>query len=96
VLTGTDTTSSNVRVAMDGSDATTVTWETNAGGNAGSGDLKSVTRNSPSGDWGTAQTAVSSIADSDDSGPLTGPNGDVTYVWAGWSASATTPAVTGR
>ncbi|MGW3466031.1 hypothetical protein ACWDE9_43725, partial [Streptomyces olivaceoviridis] len=33
------------------------------------------------------------IQDNDDSGPLTAPNGDVTYVWACWTGSAGMPIV---
>lgn len=93
VLTGTDDTSGDVQLTMDDDDATTVLWRTGIDGNDGSGDLKSATRTSPSGSWGSAQTAVASIRFSDGSGPLAAPNGDVTYVWAGWSSTAGTPVV---
>jgi hypothetical protein len=86
-LPGTDATSSNVQVAMDAKNATTVLWRNSAD------DLKSATRTVPSGGWGAAQTAVSAINYSDGSEPLAAPNGDVTYVWSGWSSTAGTPVV---
>ncbi|MEU0633873.1 hypothetical protein [Streptomyces sp. NPDC005989] len=87
VLPGTDTTSSNVQATMDAKNATTVLWRN------GASDLKSATRTTPSGSWGAAQTAVSAIDYSDGSEPLAAPNGDVTYVWTGWSRTAGTPVV---
>ncbi|MFE9313066.1 hypothetical protein ACFYM5_36535 [Streptomyces sp. NPDC006706] len=87
VLPGTDATSSNVQVAMDAKSATTVLWRN------GADDLKSATRTAPSGSWGAAQTAVSAIDYSAGSEPLAAPNGDVTYVWTGWSRTAGTPVV---
>ncbi|MEV7236597.1 hypothetical protein AB0N06_22240 [Streptomyces sp. NPDC051020] len=86
-LPGTDATSSNVQVAMDAKNATTVLWRSSAD------DLKSATRTIPSGGWGAAQTAVYAINYSDGSEPLAAPNGDVTYVWTGWSSTAGTPVV---
>ncbi|NEC86526.1 hypothetical protein [Streptomyces sp. SID12501] len=96
VVPGSDGTSGNVRVAMDAHDATTVLWVTadDGDGNAGTGDLKSATRTSPSGVWGSAQTVASSFAYSTDSAPLTAPDGDVTYVWANTIGSSSVEAVT--
>lgn len=91
VLPGTTGTSGDVQVSMSANDATTVLWHDEATGNAS--DLKSVTRTSPTGNWGSAQTAVAAINDGHNSGPLAAPNGDITYVWAGWSSSAGTPVV---
>ncbi|MFH9863023.1 hypothetical protein [Streptomyces sp. NPDC017202] len=93
VLPGTDETSGNVQVTMDAHDATTVLWHTASSENMGTGDLKSATRTSPTGPWGATQTAIPSINFSDSSGPLAAPNGDVTYVWAGWSSADGTPVV---
>ncbi|WP_052808630.1 hypothetical protein [Streptomyces cyaneogriseus] len=93
VVPGTDATSGEVRVAMDARNATTVLWQTGTDGNAGTGALKSATRTSPSGAWGAAQTVAASFDHSDGSDPLTAPNGDVTYVWTGWSSAAGTPVV---
>jgi hypothetical protein len=92
VLPGTTGTSSDVQVSMDAHDAATVLWhDADATGNAS--DLRSVTRTSPTGNWGSAQTAVAAVDDGHNSGPLAAPNGDITYVWAGWSSSAGTPVV---
>ncbi|MFF7974329.1 hypothetical protein [Streptomyces sp. NPDC007905] len=91
VLPGTDAQSSDVGVSMDARGATTVLWQS-ASAN-GVENLKSVTRTSPAGSWGPAKTAVPSLQDNDDSGPLTAPNGDITYVWAGWNAGAGMPIV---
>ncbi|KPI02180.1 hypothetical protein OK074_5364 [Actinobacteria bacterium OK074] len=88
VLPGTTATSGNVQLTMDAADATTVLWYSNTDGNTGSGDLRSATRSTPSGSWGAAQTAVTSFGFSDRSEPLAAPDGDLTYVWAGWSSSA--------
>ncbi|MDQ0935252.1 hypothetical protein [Streptomyces turgidiscabies] len=88
VLPGTDDTSGHVQVTMDAKDATTVLWRTNIDGNDGSGDLKSATRTAPSGAWGAAQTVTAAFRSSDTSEPLAAPDGDVTYVWAGWSSTA--------
>ncbi|MFF7195055.1 hypothetical protein ACFZAM_15245 [Streptomyces sp. NPDC008079] len=87
VLPGTDATSSDVQVAMDAKNASTVLWRN------GANDLKSATRTAPSGSWSAAQTAVSAINYSDGSEPLAAPNGDVTYVWTGWSPTAGVPIV---
>lgn len=93
VLPGTAGTAGTVRVTMDAKDATTVLWRAGTGDAAGTANLKSVTRTSPTGGWGAPQTAVAAIEASDDSGPLTAPNGDITYVWAGWSTTAGAPVV---
>lgn len=93
VVPGTDATSGKVRVAMDARNATTVLWQTGTDGDAGPGALKSATRTSPAGAWGTARTVAASFDQSDGSDPLTAPNGDVTYVWTGWSSAAGTPVV---
>ncbi|MFE2521635.1 hypothetical protein [Streptomyces mirabilis] len=70
--------------------ATTVLWQSATNGVE---KLKSLSRPSPNGSWGAVQTAVPVVQDNDDSGPLTAPNGDVTYVWAGWTGSAGMPIV---
>ncbi|MFE1885608.1 hypothetical protein [Streptomyces diastatochromogenes] len=92
VLPGTTSASSGVQVSMDTHDRTTVLWH-DGSSTANRTDLKSATRTSPTGDWGSAQTVAGAIDDRDSSGPLAAPNGDVTYVWAGWSTSAGTPVV---
>ncbi|MGM9382959.1 hypothetical protein [Streptomyces antibioticus] len=92
-LPGADASVGDVRVTMDARDTTTVLWLDVTDPNTGTGDLKSVTRKTPSAAWGTAQTAAAAVRPSDDSGPLTAPDGDVTYVWTGWSAAAGTPVV---
>ncbi|MFE2096085.1 hypothetical protein [Streptomyces sp. NPDC059468] len=92
VLPGTTAASGDAQVSMDAHGRTTVLWH-DAGAATNKTDLKSATRTSPTGDWGSAQTAVASIDDGDDSGPLAAPDGDVTYVWEGWSSSAGTPVV---
>ncbi|MFG2776892.1 hypothetical protein ACGFY7_03405 [Streptomyces prunicolor] len=87
VLPGVGYTDGVVQVASDAGGATTVLWR---GANAaGTGyDLSSVTRTSPSASWGEVQTAVASTFNySDGSDPLIAPNGDLTYVWAGWSSA---------
>ncbi|MFF3562333.1 hypothetical protein ACFYXS_20060 [Streptomyces sp. NPDC002574] len=86
VLPGSGSPSGDVQVTMDAKDSTTVMW-----GNGG--DLKSTTRTSPTGSWSAPQIAVADIEDGDNSGPLTAPNGDITYVWTHWSAGAGTPIV---
>ncbi|MFM9695969.1 hypothetical protein [Streptomyces europaeiscabiei] len=92
VLPGVGHTDGAVQVTSDAKGATTVLWR---GANAaGTGtDLNAVTRTSPSASWGDVQTAVTSFAYSDGSDPLTGPNGDLTYVWVGWSSAAGEPVV---
>ncbi|WP_189711315.1 hypothetical protein [Streptomyces phaeofaciens] len=92
-LPGADASAGDVRVTMDAHDVTTVLWLDVTDANTGTGDLKSVTRTSPSGAWGAAQTAAAAVRPSDDSGPLAAPDGDVTYVWTGWSTGAGTPVV---
>ncbi|MFF7845044.1 hypothetical protein ACFZC6_40825 [Streptomyces ossamyceticus] len=89
-LPGTAGSAGTVRVTMDAKGATTVLWRAAAGGATA---LKSATRTSVSGGWGAPQTAVAAIDPSDESEPLTAPNGDLTYVWAGWSSTAGTPVV---
>ncbi|MFJ2829962.1 hypothetical protein ACIPC1_20805 [Streptomyces sp. NPDC087263] len=87
VLPGVAYTDGVVQVTSDAKGATTVLWH---GANAsGSGyDLNSVTRTSPSASWGDVQTAVAStFYYADGSDPLTAPNGDLTYVWVGWSSA---------
>lgn len=92
VLPGTDAKSSDVGVSMVAKGATTVLWQS-ASAN-GVEKLMSVSGPSSTGNWGSVQTAVPSIQDNDDSGPLTAPNGDVTYAWAGgWTGSAGMPIV---
>ncbi|MCX4978796.1 hypothetical protein [Streptomyces sp. NBC_00620] len=93
VLPGVGYTDGVVQVTSDATGATTVLWH---GANAaGSGtDLNSVTRLSPSTSWGDVQTVVaSSFNYSDGSDPLTAPNGDLTYVWVGWSSADGEPVV---
>ncbi|MEU4037260.1 hypothetical protein [Streptomyces collinus] len=90
-MPGTDAKSSDVGVSMDAKGRTTVLWQ--SGGVNGVESLKSSTRASVSGSWGPAQTAVPVYQGSDDSGPLMAPDGDITYVWAGWNAGAGTPIV---
>ncbi|MFC9846584.1 hypothetical protein ACFWFF_31030 [Streptomyces sp. NPDC060223] len=87
VLPGVGYTDGVVQVASDAKGATTVLWHgANAAGNGF--DLSSVTRTSPSASWGEVQTVVASTFNySDGSDPLTGPNGDLTYVWVGWSSA---------
>ncbi|MGW2701800.1 hypothetical protein [Streptomyces sp. NPDC001340] len=92
VLPGTTATAGDAQVSMDAHDRTTVLWH-DANATTNKTDLKSATRTSPTGDWGSAQTAVSSIGNGDYSGPLAAPNGDVTYVWESLSISAGTPVV---
>ncbi|MES4886491.1 hypothetical protein [Streptomyces sp. NPDC096012] len=89
-LPGTDAKSSDVQVSMAANGATTVLWQSATNGIE---TLKSRSRPSPTGTWGAVQTAVPVLQDNDDSGPLTAPNGDVTYVWAGWTGSAGMPIV---
>ncbi|MFG2956228.1 hypothetical protein ACGF5O_21205 [Streptomyces sp. NPDC048291] len=89
-LPGTDGQSSDVQVSMAADGATTVLWQSATNGVE---TLKSRTRPSPTGSWGAVQTAVPVLQANDDSGPLTAPDGDVTYVWAGWSGSAGMPIV---
>lgn len=88
---GTDAKSTDVQVSMAAKGTTTVLWQSASAD--GIERLKSISRPSPSGSWGPVQTAVPVIQDNDDSGPLTAPNGDVTYVWAGWTGSAGMPVV---
>ncbi|MFK0151426.1 hypothetical protein ACIQVK_04985 [Streptomyces sp. NPDC090493] len=89
-LPGADGQSTDVQVSMAAGGATTVLWQ---GATNGVETLKSRTRPTPTGNWGAVQTAVPVLQANDDSGPLTAPNGDVTYVWAGWSGSAGVPIV---
>ncbi|MFD6025084.1 hypothetical protein [Streptomyces griseoluteus] len=89
-LPGTGATSTDVQVSMSAGGATTVLWQSATNGVE---TLKSLTKASPSASWGPPQTAVPIVQDNDDSGPLTAPNGDVTYVWAGWTGSAGMPIV---
>jgi hypothetical protein len=92
VLPGVGYTDGVVQVTSDAKGATTVLWR---GPNAAENgtDLKSVTRTSPSANWGAVQTAVASFNYSDGSDPLTAPNGDLTYVWVGWSSADGEPVV---
>ncbi|MFC4034440.1 hypothetical protein ACFO3J_23600 [Streptomyces polygonati] len=87
VLPGTDAHSGLEQVAVSGTDSTVVLWDSSTG------DLKSSLRPLPSGNWGTAQTVVSSYTTGDGSGPLIGPNGDITFVWVPWSDTYGTPVV---
>ncbi|MEU6653960.1 hypothetical protein ABZ904_32130 [Streptomyces sp. NPDC046900] len=89
-LPGADAKSTDVQVSMSAKGATTVLWQSATNGVE---TLKSLSRPSPTGSWGAVQTAVPILQDNDDSGPLTAPNGDVTYVWAGWAGSAGMPIV---
>ncbi|WP_329375380.1 hypothetical protein [Streptomyces sp. NBC_01483] len=89
-LPGADAKSTDVEVSMGAKGATTVLWQSATNGVE---KLKSLSRPSPTGSWGSVQTAVPIVQDNDDSGPLTAPNGDVTYVWAGWTGSAGMPIV---
>lgn len=89
-LPGTDARSTGVQVSMSAGGATTVLWQKATNGIEA---LKSITRASPKGSWGAVQTAVPIVQDTDDSGPLTAPNGDITYVWAGGNGSAGMPVV---
>ncbi|WP_328681031.1 hypothetical protein [Streptomyces sp. NBC_00343] len=89
-LPGADAKSSDVQVSMSAKGATTVLWQHATNGVE---TLKSLSRPSPTGSWGVVQTAAPIVQDNDDSGPLTAPNGDVTYVWAGWTGSAGMPIV---
>ncbi|MEH0517501.1 hypothetical protein QA860_40945 [Streptomyces stelliscabiei] len=92
VLPGVGLTDGVVQVTSDAKGATTVLWR---GANAaGTGtDLKSVTRTSPSANWGGVQTAVPGFSYDDGSDPLTAPDGDLTYVWVGWSSADGEPVV---
>lgn len=89
-LPGADARSTDVQVSMSAGGATTVLWQSATNGVE---TLKSRTRPSPTGTWGAVQTAVPIIQDNDDSGPLMAPDGDITYVWAGWTGSAGMPIV---
>ncbi|MGW3628918.1 hypothetical protein ACWD7F_01920 [Streptomyces sp. NPDC005122] len=89
-LPGADAKSTDVQVSMSAKGATTVLWQSATNGVE---TLKSINRPSPTGSWGAVQTAVPVVQDNDDSGPLMAPNGDVTYVWAGWTGSAGMPIV---
>ncbi|WP_140394526.1 hypothetical protein [Streptomyces recifensis] len=89
-LPGTDAKSTDVQVSMSAGGATTVLFQSATNGVE---TLKSLTRASPADTWGSPQTAVPIVQDNDDSGPLTAPNGDITYVWAGWTGSAGMPIV---
>ncbi|MER5598311.1 hypothetical protein [Streptomyces sp. NPDC002265] len=89
-LPGADAASTDVQVSMSAGGATTVLWQSATNGVE---TLRSRTRPSPTGSWGPVQTAVPILQDNDDSGPLTAPNGDITYVWAGWTGSAGMPIV---
>lgn len=89
-LPGADAKSTDVEVSMAANGATTVLWQSATNGVE---KLKSLNRPSPTGSWGDVQTAVPVVQDNDDSGPLTAPDGDVTYVWAGWTGSAGMPIV---
>jgi hypothetical protein len=92
VLPGVHHTDGVVQATSDAKGATTVLWR--GANDAGtSTDLNSVTRISPSASWGEVQTAVASFNYSDGSDPLTAPNGDLTYVWAGWSSADGEPVV---
>ncbi|MEV0471666.1 hypothetical protein [Streptomyces prunicolor] len=85
VLPGVGYTDGDVQVASDANGATTVLWHGADAADDGY-DLSSVTRTSASASWGDVQTAVASTFNySDGSDPLIAPNGDLTYVWAGWS-----------
>nr|WP_168504752.1 hypothetical protein [Streptomyces sp. S1D4-11]QIY93307.1 hypothetical protein HEP87_02885 [Streptomyces sp. S1D4-11] len=89
-LPGADAKSTDVEVSMAANGATTVLWQSATNGVE---KLKSLSRPSPTGSWGAVQTAAPVVQDNDDSGPLVAPNGDVTYVWAGWTGSAGMPIV---
>ncbi|MFJ5302655.1 hypothetical protein [Streptomyces sp. NPDC088350] len=92
VLPGVGHTDGVVQVTSDAKGATTVLWRgANAAGT--STDLNAVTRTSPSASWGAVQTVVAGFNYSDGSDPLTAPNGDLTYVWAGWSSADGEPVV---
>ncbi|WP_405951435.1 hypothetical protein OG588_39560 [Streptomyces prunicolor] len=85
VLPGVGYTTGDVQVASDAQGVTTVLWHGADAADDGY-DLSSVTRTSASASWGDVQTAVASTFNySDGSDPLIAPNGDLTYVWAGWS-----------
>ena len=92
VLPGVGHTDGVVQVTSDAKGATTVLWR--GANTTGTGtDLNSVTRASPSASWGDVQTAVASFDYRDGSDPLAAPNGDLTYVWVGWSSTDGEPVV---
>lgn len=91
-LPGVGHTDGVVQVTSDAKGATTVMWH--GANDAGtSTDLNSVTRTSPSARWGEVQTVATAFNHSDGSDPLTAPNGDLTYVWVGWSYTDGEPVV---